>query len=251
MNTVNIKGLILGSGRPKICVPIVGKTDSEIILQAEAVKAAPADIAEFRADWYENIYDTEKTNHLIGKIRAAIGSIPLLFTIRTANEGGNFPSDFSAYAEILKSISQNPDADAIDTEIYISDKNDVTALINSLRKTSVVIASNHDFYKTPDTGEIVKRLAYMKECGADVCKIAVMPHSADDVLSLLDATKTAAGSIAAPIITMSMGDIGKVSRICGEAFGSCLTFGCLSKASAPGQIDAAALASILDTLHIN
>ena len=251
MNTVNIKGLILGSGRPKICIPIVGKTDSEILSQAEDIKNVSADIVEFRADWYENISDIQKTSSLISKIRKVIGSTPLLFTIRTQNEGGKFPSDFSRYAGILRNISQNTDVDAIDTEIYISDTHDVTSLIGTLKETSVVIASNHDFYKTPDKDEIVKRLLYMKQCGADICKIAVMPHNAEDVLTLLSATNTAVNTIDAPIITMSMGDIGKVSRICGEIFGSSLTFGCLTKASAPGQIDVSTLSSILDTLHIN
>ena len=39
-----------------------------------------------------------------------------------------------------------------------------------------------------------------------------------------------------PIITMSMAATGVISRVCGEVFGSALTFGAVGKASAPGQI---------------
>ena len=40
-----------------------------------------------------------------------------------------------------------------------------------------------------------------------------------------------------PVITMSMAGTGIVSRMCGEVFGSALTFGAAGKVSAPGQID--------------
>ena len=39
-----------------------------------------------------------------------------------------------------------------------------------------------------------------------------------------------------PAITMSMGKDGVISRLCGEVFGSCVTFGSHEKASAPGQM---------------
>ena len=44
--TVQIKNLTIGSGMPKICVPITGITASEIISQVSAVKAASPDLVE-------------------------------------------------------------------------------------------------------------------------------------------------------------------------------------------------------------
>ncbi|WP_414626409.1 type I 3-dehydroquinate dehydratase [Lactobacillus delbrueckii] len=35
---------------------------------------------------------------------------------------------------------------------------------------------------------------------------------------------------------MAMADLGKVSRIAGQVFGSCLSFGAVGKTSAPGQL---------------
>ena len=54
-----------------------------------------------------------------------------------------------------------------------------------------------------------------------------------------------------PIITMSMEGRGIVSRVCGEIFGSCVTFGCARKASAPGQIEADDLERAIKIIHEN
>jgi len=78
----------------------------------------------------------------------------------------------------------------------------------------------------------------------------VMPSSVDDVLTLLSATAERAKVSKTPLITMSMGSLGAVSRVCGELTGSCLTFGTLGKASAPGQIGAEELIGILEALRV-
>ena len=52
-----------------------------------------------------------------------------------------------------------------------------------------------------------------------------------------------------PIITMSMAGTGLISRLCGEVFGSALTFGVVVKASAPGQMNAADLNTVLNLIH--
>ena len=86
--------------------------------------------------------------------------------------------------------------------------------------------SNHDFDKTPSFDEITGRLIGMKKLGADVAKLACMPNSAKDVLTLLSATESVKSQYPdEPIITMSMGKLGAISRISGEIFGSALTFG--------------------------
>lgn len=113
-----------------------------------------------------------------------------------------------------------------------------------------VVASNHDFERTPDKDEIVSRLCIMQELGADLPKIAVMPADKKDVLTLLAATEEMATEHAdRPIITMSMAGTGVISRLCREAFVSALTFGAAAKASAPGQMDACDLNQILRLLH--
>ena len=51
-----------------------------------------------------------------------------------------------------------------------------------------------------------------------------------------------------PIITMSMGKLGIVSRICGSVFGNAMTFGAAKQASAPGQIEVTKLNDILKVI---
>jgi len=96
--------------------------------------------------------------------------------------------------------------------------------------------SNHDFEKVPAKDVIEFRLKKMAEMGADVPKLACMPHSAGDVLTLLEATNEVNNEIPNPLITMAMGDIGKVTRVAGQTFGSNLSFGAVGKTSAPGQL---------------
>lgn len=91
----------------------------------------------------------------------------------------------------------------------------------------------------------------MEEAGADIAKIAVMPESTEDVLTLLSATCKAKKELTCPVITMSMAGTGLISRLSGEVFGSCLTFGSAGNISAPGQIDALKLRSVLHILHEN
>ena len=140
--------------------------------------------------------------------------------------------------------------DLIDVELS-SGEETVKYLIKTAHTIGVkAVISNHDFEKTPSKEEIVKRLRKMQELGADLPKIAVMPQCKKDVLTLLTATEEMAHRYAdRPIITMSMAKDGVVSRMCGEVFGSALTFGTAGQTSAPGQIEVGKLREVLEIFH--
>ena len=127
----------------------------------------------------------------------------------------------------------------------------VKAVVEEAHKHGVkVVASNHDFDKTPAKSDIIYRLRKMQELGADIPKIAVMPQNKKDVLTLLAATEEMVDNYAdRPIITMSMAGTGVISRLCGEVFGSSMTFGAAKKASAPGQMGVNDLNTVLGLLH--
>lgn len=78
-----------------------------------------------------------------------------------------------------------------------------------------------------------------------------MPQSVDDVLTLLTATNQARQTLSQPVITMSMGDLGKVSRLAGEVFGSCLSFATVGAGSAPGQMALTQLRPMLQALKLS
>ena len=109
--------------------------------------------------------------------------------------------------------------------------------------------SNHDFEKTPSAEEMKRRYETMEVWGADVLKLAVMPHTIEDVLTLLTVCKDVSRAATHPVVAIAMGSLGLESRILGEAFGSAMTFGCLGKISAPGQMEVGALAQVLQAIH--
>ena len=108
-----------------------------------------------------------------------------------------------------------------------------------------MIASNHDFAKTPPVEEMRRRLRRMEELGADAAKLAVMPVERQDVLNLLEVTLWAEQALGIPVVTMSMGKMGLLSRICGGLTGSAMTFASAGTASAPGQIPVDSMTELL------
>lgn len=76
-----------------------------------------------------------------------------------------------------------------------------------------------------------------------------MPTCNRDLLTLLDATLSASQQLNIPIITISMGKLGVITRIFGWIFGSSVTFAIGKQSSAPGQIPIEELRSILKLLQ--
>lgn len=252
MNPIEVRNIKIGEGIPKICLPIVGHTQYEITSQAMTIASLKPDIVEFRADWYDECSNKDNLIEMLSLIRKLIDNTPLLFTFRTVIEGGVQKVEKSEYLRINKTAIESGLIDMVDIELMIGDE-DVTDLITLAHNNDVVVVlSNHDFEKTPDTDILISRMEKMIKLGADIPKIAVMPNSNKDVLNLLELTDTFSTKHSDyPIITMSMDGRGVVSRLAGEIFGSSITFGCARKASAPGQIEAGELAVTLRILHSN
>lgn len=250
MNPVKVRNVEIGTGIPKICVPIVGVTREEILKAAEDIKKLGADVVEWRVDWYKDIFDAAETEETMKALRAALGEIPLLFTFRTLKEGGEKDIETEVYVKLNQDAAKSGYVDLVDMEAFTGDEA-VKRVVETAHAYGVkVVASNHDFHKTPDRKELVSRLCKMQELGADIPKIAVMPQNKKDVLTLLAATEEMVSEHAdRPIITMSMAGTGVISRLCGEVFGSALTFGAAGKASAPGQMGVEDLRTVLGLLH--
>ena len=206
---------------------------------------------------------------------ALTAGLPILLTVRTGFEGGQVEITEDDYAEAVRALiggiaevgvgdGTAADADAVavaaasgipgsgtsgvpvavDVEI---DRADSDSLIASARESGVpVVASHHNFEATDSADRLLRTFAAMSEAGADVAKVAMMPQEPADVLRLLEATAAADVSAAHPVLGISMGPLGRTSRIMGADFGSCATFAQIGQASAPGQIDAVVLAEILD-----
>ena len=230
--------------RALVCVPIVAKDDEEIIAQVEKIveknKSARIDIAEFRADYYSGLNNYGMLENLLSRIHIILNNagIRLLFTIRSHEEGGEKLSFTSPTVnEINLYVAQNELSDYIDVE-HFSEKDSANRVIMAAREHNIIIIlSSHDFEKTPSFDEMVERYKDMKERHADIIKLAVMPQNEQDVDNLLEAVSLTYQTYPdIQIVGISMGELGRRTRIEGYKYGSYLTFAIIDKASAPGQV---------------
>lgn len=248
MKIVSVREIHIGEGVPKIIVPLMGKNVEQLLGEIKTIKQATPDIVEWRADALEEIENLEVVKESLSTIRDALFPIPLLFTFRSHREGGNKIIEDAYYKKLLENVIQTKAIDLVDVELFSLN---VSEIVETAKAHDIyVVMSSHDFEKTPAKEEIVWRLRRMQELDAHIPKIAVMPKTPTDVLTLLDATYTMSTLYAdRPIITMSMATTGTISRIAGQVFGSAATFGSGVEASAPGQIPAEELKKMLNLLR--
>ncbi|MDO4523325.1 MAG: type I 3-dehydroquinate dehydratase [Eubacteriales bacterium] len=252
-----LRNLTLGEGMPKICVSVTGRTGEEIISSAKKIMPYHPDMIEWRMDFWNGAEHAVEAPaekklflQLLSELRQILGETPLLSTFRTKAEGGERELKPQCYMALNELAIFSGETDAVDVELFQGDTV-VKQLIASAHQMGVkVIGSNHDFQKTPPRKEIIRRLCCMQELGVDVAKMAVMPENKKDILTLLEATEEMHREYAKiPIVTMSMGGEGMITRLSGEVFGSALTFGMVGTASAPGQVPIGELRRTLELFH--
>lgn len=240
--TLEIGRLTLGSGRPKIIVPIVGATEDNILAAAQEIADHPLiDLVEWRADHYENALDGDITCQMLAKLQAALQEKPLLYTFRTAREGGQKAIAARQYIALCEAVAQSGKANLIDVEMFFEDA--ANSCVERIHAQGIaIVGSWHNFNQTPGKDDLLRRFARMQEMGADVLKIAVMPHCLADVEHLMEAAREMHATAHRPLCAISMSDLGRITRTGCQHFGGCMTFGALGATSAPGQIS-------IDQLH--
>jgi 3-dehydroquinate dehydratase-1 len=250
MRTVNVKNVVIGTGRSKIIVPIAAKTSADALAAARRLAQEDAlDLIEFRVDYLDIALDKARVAHLTSEVAGVAATKPILVTFRTKAEGGAAALDDAGYADFYSTVLREGRADLIDVEL-MRDESVVRGLVEAAHRAGVaVVMSNHDFAATAPAEELVARMRRMQELDADILKIATMPLDAGDVLKLLNATWLMHSQYAdRPLITMSMAGKGVISRLSGELFGSAATFGMVGQASAPGQLALPDLRMVLELI---
>ena len=235
---IQLHGKTLGDGTlPIIITPLVGKTQAEILDEVEAIIPKKPDLLEWRIDFFEAIGDTKAVVETALAIRRAAGGIPVLMTRRNVTEGGvPIPIVEAEVVAMYTAACQARCVEMIDYELSNASED-----LKRLREVSAanglsMIMSYHNFQMTPDAETLDSKFAAAERLGADVAKVAVMPKNEQDVLALLAATDRARQSIKVPLISMSMGGIGSLTRMMGWVYGSAATFAVGKSSSAPGQI---------------
>ena len=247
LKEVIIKGKTLSSKKVSICVPIVAKQADEILAAVDKCVGMDVPVIELRADCFDCFKYQDQLLALLEQIGARTENTIVIFTIRTSLEGGNADIAEAEYKDVLMKVSASGFADIIDVETsHITEGEE---FINQLHNNGAyVLASHHNFDKTPELMDLIEIYDDLQATGADIIKLAVMPKVPGDVLRIFKAAEYANDNLDALVIMIAMGDMGKVTRVAGKLVGSCITFASIDESSAPGQIDYSTMVSLLETL---
>jgi 3-dehydroquinate dehydratase-1 len=191
-------------------------------------KAAACDLVEVRLDiagrppgWLERCQAIQTAGW------------PVLLTVRLADEGGEWedPDEerLILFEQGLKELA------GVDVEWRSKIARPVAKMAKRLRKVCVI--SYHDFQKTPAAPELEAVIAQAQEL-ASIVKISTRLNRRRDeqvLRSLL------AGKWKRPLCVIGMGPAWAHTRVLFPRLGSCLAYGYLDKATAPGQLSAAEL----------
>lgn len=244
---IHLHGKPIGTGAfPLIITPLVGRTPAELQEELRAILPKQPDLLEWRIDFFEGIADSDVVIETARAIKRTAGAVPILLTRRNSTEGGQ-PLDMpeAAVVALYARACEARCVDLIDYELSNAPED-----LKHLREVSAahgvaMVMSYHNFQHTPDAATLLGRFTEAQRLGADVAKVAVMPKDPQDVLTLLGATDTASRSTSIPLISMSMGGIGSISRVMGWLYGSAATFAVGKSSSAPGQIAVEELRTLL------
>ena len=242
------RGVTLGQGLPKVIVSAMGASIEEMAKSAKRAKEAGAEIVEIRIDSLSAAPGKDAMLAACQACREVAGQLPLLLTMRTKRDGGAGDADAAAYEALLSAAAQAKVCDAIDVELSVGEKAFMRLVETAHANGVSVVGSSHEFGAIVDVKKAGEWLRTQKALGADVCKAAVMPQSREEAFLLMAEMAKTGETLGVPYAGIVMGEYGVASRVCARAMGSCMTFGAVGTASAPGQVEAGALKAMLRTL---
>ncbi len=239
-----------GGDTPRICLPLVGRTRERLLAEVASILPKSPDLLEWRVDHFGAIANTAAVIETLRELRTTAGGLPIIFTCRARNEGGHrIPMGEAQVVELYEAVAETRLVEFIDFELD-SDPELVCRVRQSTRAQEVrLILSYHNISYTPGHDYLVERFLEAERLGADVAMVQVKPRDRADVLRLLSATAEADTKVHIPLISMSIGPLGSVSRMVGGLFGSSVSFAVGEKASAPGQIPIGDLVTAFDIIR--
>jgi 3-dehydroquinate dehydratase-1 len=215
-------GLRLDGITPRIAVPFRDGTPQERIAEARRLGM---DIAELRIDLFSS-RSADAVSAEIGRFQ----DVPILATIRSAAEGGDWNGDDDERLALYKAVL--PQVAAVDVELSSSTiAHAVVKAAHELERCAIV--SFHDFERTPSAAELDDLANRVHNAGADIVKVAALCRTPEDLLTLAEFTLRHREK---GLVTIGMGDVGLLSRVFFPALGSLLTFASFGEGTAAGQI---------------
>lgn len=245
---LRVKGKTIGAGTPMICVSVMDKDKEGILAEISRLIRHGAEMIEWRVDAFSGLESPNAVREVLKEAAPMLKDTIFIFTFRSKEQGGECSLSSQKVYDLHQIAAESHVVDFIDVEYFYTEDADVE-IYNLQKMGTKVITSHHDFHETPSSDVLFMLLEQMKHSNADIVKLAMMPNDVSDVLRLLEETNHFHNRYPKqPLITMSMGKLGMISRISGETFGSCVTFGSGKNASAPGQIPMEELKQILRIL---
>jgi 3-dehydroquinate dehydratase-1 len=250
IKAVDARGRKLGGETPLLCTPLVGRTRQRVLAEAESVIRQKPDLVEWRVDFFDRIGDTAAVIETARSLREAVGKRPIIFTRRAEKEGGErIAIDDGQVVDLYAAVAATGLVDFIDFEMA-HDQDHLRRVREVTRRHEVrLILSYHNTSYTPGHEYIVDRFLEAERLGGDVAMVQVVPRDRADVLRLLAATAEADEKTRIPLIGISVGPLGSVTRMVGGLFGSWLSFAVGESASAPGQIPIRDLVTVYDIIR--
>ena len=222
----------------QVVVPIMPRSMEEVEA-IDSERLAAADLIEWRADYLPQ----DQILKIAPAVFEKCAGREVIFTLRTDKEGGKLSISDEEYVRIIKEVAALYQPDYIDFEYFSH-----TAVFEQMLEFPNLVLSYHNFQETPENFmEIMSELTSLSPA---VVKMSVMPNSEQDVLDVMNYTRGFKTLNAdQKYATMSMGELGILSRLAGRLTGSCWTFASLDEASAPGQISLTSMKEFLDILE--
>jgi len=144
-----VKNKIFGGEKILTCIPLVARNKDILLDQAREICELKPDVIEWRADYFETVSNAKSiVDGLIG-LSSIIREIPLIFTLRHHNEGGQVKLTQDKRMEIIRESINTRHVDILDVEILNGSDfiNTVRSFI--LEKDTKLILSYHNFNETP------------------------------------------------------------------------------------------------------
>ncbi|GEM_PF-2388909 len=248
---VNLEAIVSESTKNRFEARIIGiVTASNRTDPAIWDALSRCDIAELRADGFPAERITEEARSFRAESSRKLGrTLEILLTIRLKRDGGAWPDEDASLREpIWLSLCLDggeqvgaPICDWIDVEIeeFASLSYKCRTQLQSGR--AKLLLSHHDFRRCRPREGLHALMGEMQTHRPAGMKFAVACENRRDLMELLafarDLSETASIGCA-----LSMGEVGRASRVLGPLLGCPLTYGYLTGgAVAPGQLSAEAL----------
>ncbi len=225
-----VRPVILGSGSLVIAVPVIGSDRASVRKEWAQAANLGANLIEWRYDAVRDSTGVSAGNEL----RRRTG-IPTIFTVRRAEEGGNFHGDSARYVGLVEAGATW--SDLVDVEFEADPRGELVQTVGQSGKIPVL--SHHVFDRPVEVDFLKEMLSRMEEAGAGIAKVAWMVRDREELQQILDVQAWAAETLAVPAVIIGMGAEGAPTRLGTAARRSAFTFAVGEAPSAPGQLTVA------------